>query len=117
MNVAVRRVQHSERLGHFALSQTVSSPSSPIRFRVKDIPATAGIGRLSHSGSRRAVARPLGDFSVGPVSLSAGAGTATRSPRTGKLGKRDRLAGTGSVDMGADLPANQRVVGINMVTL
>ena len=35
MNVAVRRVQHSERFGQRALSQIVSSPSSPTRFLVK----------------------------------------------------------------------------------
>jgi hypothetical protein len=38
MNVAVLRVQHSERFGHLALSQTVSSPSSLIKLRVKEIP-------------------------------------------------------------------------------
>jgi hypothetical protein len=35
MNVAVRLVQHSARLGQRALSQIVSSPSSLIRFLVK----------------------------------------------------------------------------------
>ena len=35
MNVAVRRVQHSERFGHLPLSQIVSRPSSPIRSLVK----------------------------------------------------------------------------------
>ena len=39
------------------LSQTVSSPSSATRLRVKDVPPAAGIGRLSHSGSRRCGAR------------------------------------------------------------
>jgi hypothetical protein len=57
MNVAVRRVQHSERFGQRALSQTVSSPSSLIRLRVNDMPPVAGIGRLSHSGNRRLVRR------------------------------------------------------------
>jgi hypothetical protein len=35
MNVAVRLVQHSERLGQRALSQIVSNLSSLIRFLVK----------------------------------------------------------------------------------
>ena len=52
--MAVRRVQHSERLGQPALSQTVSSPSSSTRLRVNDMPPAAGIGRFSHSGSRAA---------------------------------------------------------------
>jgi hypothetical protein len=54
MNVAVRLVQHSERLGHLALSQTVSSPSSVTKLRVNDNPRAAGIGRLSQSGNRLA---------------------------------------------------------------
>ena len=53
MKVAVRRVQHSERFGQRALSQTVSRPSSSTRLRVNPIPPVAGIGRRSHSGSRR----------------------------------------------------------------
>ena len=59
MNVAVRRVQHSERFGQRALSQIVSRPSSSTRFSVKYVPPAAGIGRLSHSGSRRAMARAV----------------------------------------------------------
>ena len=70
MNVAVVRVQHSERFGQRALSQTVSSPSSSIRFLVKYVPPAAGIGRFSHSGSRR-----------------FGASTASASTRAGRAGR------------------------------
>jgi hypothetical protein len=52
MNVAVFCDQHSVRLGHLALSQTVSSFKSSITSDVKAIPAE-GNGRLSHRGNRR----------------------------------------------------------------
>ena len=48
MNVAVRRVQHSERFGHRALSQIVSRPSSLTSPCVKYVPPAAGIGRFLH---------------------------------------------------------------------
>src|SRR5690606_22018910 len=52
MNVAVRCDQHSVRLGHLALSQTVSSRRSSITPDVNAMPAE-GSGRLSHFGNRR----------------------------------------------------------------
>ena len=52
MNVAVLWDQHSVRLGHFALSQTVSRPRSSMTSEVKAMPAD-GRGRFSHLGRRR----------------------------------------------------------------
>ena len=52
MNVAVRCDQHSMRLGHLALSQTVSSRSSSISRAVKWLPLPSGTFFLSHRGSR-----------------------------------------------------------------
>ena len=75
MNVAVRRVQHSERFGQRALSQIVSRPSSPTRSLVKYVPPDAGIGRLSQSGSRRGAGavRPASAVGVGRQDRQAGA--------------------------------------------
>ena len=112
MNVAVRRVQHSERLGHFALSQTVSRPSSPIRFRVNDIPPAAGIGRLSQSGSRRPWPRPA----KSTRGRSAGLRDGTVARRKDQQARHERaFSRDWERRHGADLPANQRVVGINVV--
>src|ERR1700733_9797668 len=52
MNVAVRCDQHSVRLGHLALSHTVSRRRSSITWLVKNMPG-AGSGRFSHGGKRR----------------------------------------------------------------
>ncbi|MGV2336074.1 MAG UNVERIFIED_CONTAM: hypothetical protein LVR18_18840 [Planctomycetaceae bacterium] len=52
MKVAVFEDQHSERLGHLALSQTVSSRRSEMMPLVQAMPG-CGRGRLSHRGRRR----------------------------------------------------------------
>ena len=52
INVAVFCDQHSVRLGHFALSQTVSNRKSEMTASVNCIPGF-GIGRFNQRGKRR----------------------------------------------------------------
>jgi len=52
MKVAVPLLQHSQWLGHFALSQTVCSLSSSSSARVRENVLDVGSGRRNHSGSR-----------------------------------------------------------------
>ena len=113
MNVAVRLVQHSERLGHLALSQTVSRPSSATRLRVNDIPPAAGIGRLSHFGSRRA---GIGFDARRHRGRRFQRCRAAALPRTVRLGKAG-LTGCGGVDMRENLAVDHRVPGVDVMLL
>ena len=64
--MAVFCVQHSMRLGHLALSQTVSSRNSSISRAVKWLPLPSGIFFLSQRGSRSSGKRSArrGDMGV-----------------------------------------------------
>src|SRR5262249_47484201 len=110
-NVAVRRVQHSDRFGHLALSQTVSSPSSATRLRVNDIPLADGIGLLSQGGSRR-----VRSACCAMGWCSACCGSAAPLPRTVRLG-RTALPRRGGIDMRENLALDHRVVAEDVMML
>src|SRR5512141_2025433 len=62
MNVAVPLLQHSQWLGHFALSQTVCSFNSPSNDRVCEKVSDVGSRIRSQSGRR---GRDLGSIELG----------------------------------------------------
>src|SRR5262245_52521105 len=64
MNVAVFCDQHSMRLGHFALSHTVSSRKSSIKREVNCKPPPEGRFFLSHGGNRSRGGEPTTGLSV-----------------------------------------------------
>jgi hypothetical protein len=53
MNVAVFRLQHSFKFGHFADSQTVFRPSPSTSFRTAVVAPPEGSGFLNQSGRLR----------------------------------------------------------------
>ena len=112
MNVAVRRVQHSERLGQRALSQTVSRPSSLDQAARERHPSRGGDRPLEPLGQAGAAADTLDGGRTGSR-LQRATCSARQGP--GRLGNPGRSPGAGSVDMGKDLPANQRVSGVDVV--
>src|SRR5262245_35006058 len=93
MNVAVRWLQHSARLGHLALSQTVSKCSSSISCAVK-WPASP-LGRLFFSQRGR---------------RSTGAGSST-------IGKLALMAGSDSTGLAREHLSHQRMARIQMIAL
>jgi hypothetical protein len=89
MSVAVFCDQHSMRLGHFALSQTVSNPSPSINLEVNCNPPPNGKLRLSQRGSR-------GSEAIGsaPEAEPPQLPPISFDDRTGKSNCTERTSGT-----------------------